>query len=170
MIFRLTQKLNAKIKTGTLADMPLDDDPYADWSASLFVVGRVQYILVTNTKTLYSVVMYGKGITDDSEFIDRALSGIKEFMEDDGQGDVFRRLVAPCASSVQFAKALDRSVTGSMNDLVKLSTYMLAAGEFSPHDVSFKLNKTPMSALGFERPLCGMPRNAFVAMVKSRES
>jgi hypothetical protein len=114
--------------------------------------------------------LFAKGITDASVFIDRALSGIREFMEADGHEDAFRRLVAPSVSSVQFAKALNRSVTGSMNDLVKLATYMLATGDLSPHDVGFKLNKTPMSALGFKQPLCGMPRNAFEAMVEGGES
>ena len=37
MIFRLSQKLNAKIKAGTLRMLPLDENPFADWSAHLFV-------------------------------------------------------------------------------------------------------------------------------------
>jgi hypothetical protein len=42
MIFRLSQKLNTKIKTGKLAEMPLDQNPYADWSCHLFTAGRRQ--------------------------------------------------------------------------------------------------------------------------------
>ena len=41
MIFRRSQKLNTKIKAGTLAALPLEDNPFADWSAGLFLVGRV---------------------------------------------------------------------------------------------------------------------------------
>jgi hypothetical protein len=63
MIFRLSQKLNVRVKAGTLVVLPLDDDPYADWSAHLFAAGRNQFILLTNTKSLYSTVMLGKGIT-----------------------------------------------------------------------------------------------------------
>ena len=72
MIFRLSQKLNTKIKAGALRALPLDDNPFADWSAHLFVADRTQYILVSNTKSLYSTVMFGKGITDDGHFIERA--------------------------------------------------------------------------------------------------
>jgi hypothetical protein len=54
MIFRLSQELNTKIKTGTLATVPLDENPFADWSAALFVAGHTQYILVSNTKSLFS--------------------------------------------------------------------------------------------------------------------
>lgn len=60
MIFRLSQKLATKLKEGNLPTVPLDSNPYADWSAHLFTADRTQYIIVTNTKALYSVVMYGK--------------------------------------------------------------------------------------------------------------
>ena len=84
MIFRLSEKLNTKIKAGKLTDMPLDETPYADWSCHLFTADRTQYIILSNTKSLYSCVMYGKGITNDGVFIERALSTIREFMADDG--------------------------------------------------------------------------------------
>ena len=61
MIFRLSQKLNTKIKADKLTDMPLDDNPYADWSCHLFTADRTQYIIMCNTKSLYSCVMYGRG-------------------------------------------------------------------------------------------------------------
>jgi hypothetical protein len=147
MIFRLSQKLNAKIKAGVLRALPLDENPLADWSAHLFVAGRAQYLLVSNTRSLYSSVLYGKVVTTDSHFIGRALGGIREFMEADGQAFAYWRLIAPATASVRFAKALDRSVTGSMNDLIKHATYWLAGGDESPFDVGFRLNEIPMSAL-----------------------
>ena len=60
MILRLSQKLCTKIKAGSLKTMPLDENPFADWSAHLFVVDRTQYIIVSNTASIYSCVMYGK--------------------------------------------------------------------------------------------------------------
>jgi hypothetical protein len=96
---------------------------------------------------LYSVVFYGKGITDYSEFISRALSALREFMEDDGQGFVYQRLIAPTSESVKFAKALDRSVIGSINELVKFATCYLEDGDTSPFEVGFKLDDVLLSAL-----------------------
>lgn len=113
MIFRLSQKLRAKIKADSLAEMPLDEPPYADWSAHLFTADRAQYVILTNTASLYSCVMFGKGITDDSRFIERALSTIREFMEDDVQQSVYRDFIEPASGKVCFAKALNRSVTGT---------------------------------------------------------
>src|SRR5437764_15417875 len=107
MIFRLSNTLNAKIKAGTLATLPLDENPFADWSAGLFLVGRSQYILVTNTKSLYSTVLPGKGVTDKKTFIERALSSIREFMDAEGQEGVYEGFVAPVSGAVRFAKALN---------------------------------------------------------------
>ncbi|MCZ2342613.1 MAG: hypothetical protein LC104_12605 [Bacteroidales bacterium] len=162
MIFRLSQNLNTKIKAGKLAEMPLDENPYADWSCHLFTADRTQYILLSNTASLYSCVMYGKGITADSRFIERALSTIREFMEDDGQAFVYQKFIAPASSTVSFAKALNRKVTGSMNELVMAATSSLESGEVAPHDVGFGLNNLLLSAITSEEDRgYGRPKDAF---------
>ena len=166
MIFRLSQKLSKKLKTAATDTLPLDENPYADWSARLFTADRTQYIILTNTKSLYSVVMYGRGITNDSQFIERALSNIREFMEDDGQEFVYRRFIAPASGTIRFGKALNRSVTGSMNDLIKFAKMWLTEDDMSPHDVGFKLNGVLLSALGKPRGY-EKPREAFKLLADS---
>ncbi len=165
MIFRLSEKLNAKIKATTLATLPLDENPFADWSAGLFLVGRSQYILVTNTKSLYSTVLPGKGVTDEKTFVERALSSLREFLDADGQEGVYERLVAPVSGSVRFAKALNRSVTGSMSDMTKHAAFWLAAGDVSPVEIGSRLKGVPMSALKHDGSTHGFPRDAFKAIV-----
>jgi hypothetical protein len=166
MIFRLSQRLNTKLKTGTLAVLPLVENPFADWSAHLFTADRTQYILVCNTKSLYSTVLYGTGITHDGQFIDRALSSIREFMQDDGQQFTYHRFIAPATATVRFAKALNRSVTGSMNDLIVHATVWLTEGDLSPHEVGFRLNGIPFSSLvGPGGDAYGTPREVFKALL-----
>ena len=152
MIFRLSQKLNTKIKAGTLGAQALHENPFADWSAHIFSADRTQYIIICNTRSLYSTVMYAKGITNDNLFITRALGGLRELMEDDGQEFIYTRLISPASATVRFAKALDRSVTGSVNDLIYHATMCLIEDEMSPHDVGFKLNEIPFSALAYANP------------------
>ena len=165
MIFRLSQKLNAKIKAGTLRTLPLDENPFADWSAHLFIADRTQYILLSNTKSLYSTVMYGKGITNDSSFIERALSNIREFLQDDGLEFVYQRFIAPASASVRFAKALNRSVTGSINELIQQAAAWLAEGDQSPQDASVRLNDILLSTLAQSKLASyGKPRDAFRAL------
>lgn len=166
MILRLSQKLCTKIKAGSLKTMPLDDNPFVDWSAHLFVADRTQYIIVSNTKSLYSTVLFGKGITNDSHFIERVLGSIREFMEDDGQSFVYHRFIAPASGAVSFAKALNRSVTGSINDLIRFATALLVESEISPHDVGFKLNDFLLSAIASSKSeKYGKPREAFKSLV-----
>lgn len=167
MILRLSQKLNSKIKAGQLGELPLDENPFADWSSHLFVVNRTQYIIVSNTASLYSCVMDGKGITNDGRFIERALSTIREFMEADGLSDVYQRFVTSSSGNVTFAKALNRKVTGSLNELVMLATYALESGDTAPHQVGFELNGLLLSAIAAsKREGYGRPREAFLRLME----
>jgi hypothetical protein len=167
MIFRLTHKLATKIKAGALRALPPHESPLADWSAHLFVAGRARYVLLSNTKSLYSTVIYGKGITTDGHLVGRALGGIREVMEAGGRGAAYERLIAPAGATVRLAKALNRSVTGSMNDLAKHAAYWLAAGDVSPPEVGSRLNAIPMSALKHGGSPYGFPRDVFEALVGS---
>ena len=165
MILRLSQKLNTKIKAGKLTEMPLDENPYADWSCHLFTAGRTQYIILTNTASFYSCIMLGRGITDDSTFISRALETIGGFTADDGQQFIYRKFIAPSAATVSFAKALNRSVTGSMNDHIHAAKFMLEDG-MAPSEIGYRLNETPMSALtGPDGRKYGYPKKVFVNLV-----
>ncbi len=152
MILRITQKLGKKIKFQPCESMPLDKNPYADWSAHLFTVHRVQYIILTNTASLYSVVMFGEGITNDNTFIKEALSYMELFMAEDGNGSIFERDIAHETLNVYFSKSINRSVTGSMNDLVSGAKLYLGDGDESPYQVSVRLNQTPMSYLSYDNP------------------
>jgi hypothetical protein len=152
MIIRVSQKLAKKLKLSAPRPVPLDPNPFADWSAHLFTADRTQYLILTNTPSLYSTVFYARGITHDSSFLDRALSALREFMVEDGQEFTYRLLIAPASESVRFAAALNRSVTGSMNDLIYHAQMWLTEGDLSPFDASFKLNEMPMSALSYRNP------------------
>lgn len=152
MVIRLTQKLATKIGVAPTSVIALDPNPFADWSGHLFTADRTQYVMLTNTASLYSAVLYGRGITDDGQFLNRGLGAIREVMVDDGLEFIYGRLVAPSTAKITFSKSLNRSVTGSINDLVNCAKAWLTEGELSPHDVSFKLNEMPMSAIGYAYP------------------
>ena len=132
--------------------LPLDPNPFADWSGHLFTADRTQFVILTNTASLYSTVFHGRGIPSESPFIERALSSLRELMEDDGLSFIYQRFIAPASGTVQFSKALNRSVTGSMNDLIFHAKMWLTEGELSPHDTAFKLNEIPFSPFKYRNP------------------
>ena len=152
MILRLSQKLATKLKTSPKVYAPPDANPFADWSAHLFTADRAQYILIANTASLYSVVTYGRGITDDGDFIGAALTAMREYMVIDGTEFIYRRFVAPASKEVRFSKALNRSVTGSRNDLIYHAKFQLVELEMSPFDSASALNAIPFSPLGYKNP------------------
>ncbi len=163
MIFRLSQKLSAKIKVRTFADLPPHEKPICDWSAHGFVAVRKHYILVTNTKSLRSTLMCGKGIANENEFVKQALSSIRELAA------TFDSHIAHFSDAVMFGKSLNRSVTGSMNDMIRQATDMLSDGDLSLVEIATKLNRIPMSALGEKRADYGYPRDVFAEMLEEAE-
>jgi hypothetical protein len=167
MIFRLSTKLSAKLKVALRDVLPADPDPFADWSGHVFTADRTQFLIVTNTASLYSTVFPGSGVSSDRQFIERALDSLREFMAEDGLSFIQQRFIAPASGDtqspetpfpeshfpeVQFSKALNRSVTGSMNDLIFHAKAWLTDGELSPHETAFKLNDIPFAAFQYRKP------------------
>ena len=162
MILRLSQKLAKKIKVGKLVEMPLAENPFADWSCHVFTADRTQYIIVCNTASMYSCVMYARGIGNDTQFIQLVLDLIREFTDDDGEAETYQQHIAPASGSIRFAKALNRSVTGSINELVMTAGIYLTEHDMAPHDVGFKLNNFRLSAIaGEDGDKYGKPKEAF---------
>jgi hypothetical protein len=165
MILRFSQKLATKLKVRLSAVMPQGENPFADWTASLFTAGRTPFVLLTNTASLYSAVFYGRGITDDARFLALALDAIREALEHDGQEAIYQHFIAPTTGVVQLSKALNRSVTGSMNDLIVHAKMWLTEGDLSPHETSIRLNDIPFSPLQYRKP-----REVFGALAEGRKA
>ena len=153
MIVRISAKLGRKIHVSPDSVLPADPNPFGDWSAHLLTADRIQYILITNTASLFSMVMFGRGSTDAGSFLDRMTSCMSDFIRATGHGHVFERLIVPSLDRMLFSRALSRSVTGSMNELVFHAQMRLVEDRMSPYDVSLYLNEMPMSSLEHITPI-----------------
>ncbi len=159
MIFRLTQKLGKKIKVSPSLCLAPDMNPFADWTANIFRVEHVQFIILTNSASLYSVMMPGRGITDDDKFVSLSLKSMREYMTHDGLDDIYLRHIAPDTQSISFSKTGDRRVLGSMNDLIfSAKVHMIEQGK-SPFHASRDINHMPLSMINY-----GYPIEAFLAL------
>ena len=154
MILRLTTKLAQKIGLAPLPALPCDKGkpPLLDWHAHLFKVQRTQYILATNTQSLYSLVMPGRGITNGRQFIQALSSGLQDFLVGQGQQPNAIMDLLPPDRDAAFAKITDRRILGSMNDLIFQSKIRMGEGQQTPFTVSYYLNETPMSYLQYRSP------------------
>jgi hypothetical protein len=82
-------------------------------------------------------------------------------VEDEGQGGAYQRFIAPTSATVRFAKALNRSLTGSMTDMTEHAAFWLAEGDLSPFETGTWLKEIPMTALKHDGSTHGVPRGAF---------
>jgi hypothetical protein len=156
MIFRLTLKLAKKLGLGPLPALSSDKNrnPLLDWHAHVFTAQRLQYIILTNTASLYSLVMPGRGIANDRQFVRGARSCMKELLDIDVAETLFAETIEPATEDGKalFSKSTDRRVAGSMNDLIFQAKFYLAEGYKSPHDTAILINESPMSYLNYDKP------------------
>jgi hypothetical protein len=159
MIFRLTQKMAKKIKESPNINYSLAANPYTDWSAHLFTADRMQYLIITNTASLYSIISYARGMTDMDSFIKYSLGYMAEYLSGDGFGFQFRRLIVPNAKETVFSKLLDRRVISSINELIRIAKFYLIEDGLSPFDASQGINDIAMSCINYDKP-----KEAFIKM------
>ena len=81
----------------------------------------------------------------------------------DGHESIFEKFIVPSMDIVRFSKALNRSVTGSMNDFIFQAKYELIEPELSLNEISFRLNESPMSYLDYDTP-----KNVFKELANNR--
>ncbi|NMC43131.1 MAG: hypothetical protein GYA46_04360 [candidate division Zixibacteria bacterium] len=153
MIFRITQRLARKIKVTPAAAVPPHENPFLDWTANLFMVSRWQCILLTNTKTLYSAVLPGKGVPNERALVECGMKALRDNMMLDGIANIFDMAIAPDLESVSLCKAGDRSVLASMNQLIyQVKCDLMEIGHPLPL-VNHRLNRTIMSKLKYHFPV-----------------
>ena len=132
MICRLSKKLAQKVKKIDLPAIPPHSNPFLDWHAHLFTSNHVQYIMATNSSSLFSVFMYGAGVTNDGEFIFRLTDTLKEVLHGIDADLISYRIIVPGLKNVRFAKSQDRRVIGSMNDNLSFAKFVVGVNERRP--------------------------------------
>ena len=152
MIVRLSQKLARKLKERDLSVVPVHENPYLDWHAHLFTHRRSQYIMVTNCASLFSVFMHGAGVTNISRFYDNFSANLHGILRELNADLIYQRIIAPVAGNICPAKAQDRKIIGTMNEIVFESKYTLDMVNISPYDLSFKINENNMRLIKYKTP------------------
>ncbi|MDD4050581.1 MAG: hypothetical protein PHR28_01605 [candidate division Zixibacteria bacterium] len=161
MILRVTQKLARKIKVAPASCLDPDPEPYGDWTANLFVAARRQYIIISNTRSLFTVLTFGREITDKDEFINRFLMVLELFLTRQRLEPIYFGRIAPASETIVFSKTGDKRVLGSMNDLVIEARTAIAYRGRSLFDAAAGMNDMPMGMLKYH-----FPRKEFLALLE----
>ncbi len=159
MIFRLTGKLSQKLHVRPEEALPLHECPYADWSACVFIANRRHYVLLSNTASLFSVVIPGAGIADADTFCARALEAINDRLKEAGCGDLWLQTQNAHGTDIRFSKGLNPSVTAGVTALVKYCKRLEERREMTPDEWGRLACRYPMKMLGD-----ASPEEAFAAL------
>jgi len=124
---------------------------FGPWHANLIRIARRKCILFTNDRTLYSFLVPGVKKKDD--FHDLFLMNLNAQLAAEGlrQGEILKALDE--YTEIAIAPTSNRSVLGSMNDLVNQVEFLISrAGGLEKADmlrVNMMLNRVPMGALKY---------------------
>jgi hypothetical protein len=158
VIFRLTRRLAAKLGVEPVPSLPSAGNPLHDWTGHLFVAGRGQYIIVTNSVTLYSVVIPGGECRTAGTFVGAFTEELGGVLNRDGLGLLSSGVIPDLSKNLIFCRASDRRALGSINDFVfGAKVYIIEAGLPLP-EVSRRLNQTPMKLIKYGVPCDEMSR------------
>jgi hypothetical protein len=124
----------------------------ADWCAHEFRFSRYRYLIFCNTASLCPVVMLATGVTDGEKLMMRMVGGLQTCLRGGALEQQFQQQILPAGPALQWAPIPDRSVLGSINELVFLAKCFLEARDDGPEQLSRRLAHTPMMALGGKSP------------------
>ena len=151
IVFRGTQKLlkEVRLRKEDLADP--GEGFMGSWFVNVFYLERRKSVLITNDKTLYSVLLWGLRRPDFDNLGARFIAGLASNLKRDGFDTGLIASVCMACHPVEWTTTNSRSVLGSMNDMIHCSKYMVGLQRQTiEREIAYlncELNRTPMSAL-----------------------
>lgn len=152
MTIRPTKMLARKLRLGAVpVAMPVVTNRVTDWCAHEFLVSRRRYLIFCNTASLYPVVTEARGVTGEDALVRRLQAALRLNLADGPHAFAYERWIATCGAGVQWAPIPDRSVLGTINDLIFEVKWGLRDGK-SLAELSGWLAQTPLTVLGMNSP------------------
>ena len=153
MIIRVTGKRAKQVGINPMDSLPLADNPVTDWTCRVFELHKNESLmLITNTASLYSFLTPANGLETTEQFGNGLGHYLERQLLADNFWSIFKKRLVPEMYDILLTKALNRSVSGSMTDMIKLAKYMLIEDGKSLEETSAQLNETPFKAIDYTHP------------------
>ncbi len=153
MVFRFTKNAAKKLKLPPLTTVGPSPDLFYEWFVNVFHTSqRYKYFIITNAATLYSVIIHGKGVVDDSILYRDFFSMLELLLKDNECEFIYKRFIEPNKNGMTLSNTNNRSILSSMNDLIINSKYALDQDGLSPFEASKEINEMPMGFIHMESP------------------
>lgn len=132
----------------------IKDISLSTWYARLFFYNRRKCLLFTNTNTLFSFVVRDVKRQQIKNLHELFINGLIETLKNENfTSDEIEKVMSIC-KEFKYGKSTDRSVIGSMNDLIlQYESFIYTRslrGNLDFADIGRNLNRNPMSAIGMK--------------------
>ncbi len=145
-----TLKLSKRLPYSTVETTLPSTNKLGDWSANSFNVGRYPCILITNERTLLSVVL---PLKQSSTFWPRFVLSLQALLKAIGVPDKLVDEELREYAQVQLTRKTNRHTLGSMNDLVyNVQARFQIDGNPSLEDIALDLSRIPCGPLKYALP------------------
>ena len=141
---KLAKQLGLRLPATT---PPVVSSRVADWCVHTFPMDEESWLIFCNTASLYPVFSKGLNVTDDETLIRRAVGMILQILPENGYAAQAEIIEKELMLGVQWAPIPDRSVLGSINDLVQSAGYHFDDANLTPAILSQRL--VPCNAYNF---------------------
>lgn len=152
MLFRLSKATADKLKVPLLPNI-VPDINHDEWHAHTFRAGRLQFILVTHTSTLYSVLLRGAQISTPGQFVNNFQKILEMVLNQICITEAYTRYAKTKQPDVIFARTVDRRIIGSVNEKVHMVKFYLADNILDLIQISARLNEVPMGMYNYASPV-----------------
>jgi hypothetical protein len=110
MIIRLSHSMMKKLGLAVTETLPSAPHPLCDWALHLYRYQRTQYIISTNTTSLSSFILAGRGISNQRSFLNQFVLSLREHHRLLGMAGAYDQILAPCEATTHWSKVGNRSV------------------------------------------------------------
>ena len=150
LTLRPTKKLAKQLGLRIPSAPPVVKSRVADWCVHIFPIGQEPWLIFCNTASLYPVFAKGLGVTDDETLIRRAVGMVLLVLRENGYSPQAKIIERDLTLGVQWAPIPDRSVLGSVSEMIWLADPHFDDANLTPAILSQRLGTTPMSTLGMK--------------------
>ncbi len=143
-----------------LKELPVDTEAAQDkpsllgnWHANLLLIERRKCVLFTNDTTLYSLFVPRLTKPDFQKLASIFISNLAANFTYEGLDKYVNAIIEECQYNLSFSRSSNRSVLGSMNDIVNMiNAYLYQHGgleNVNCPELNHELNRIPLKAIKY---------------------
>jgi hypothetical protein len=147
MIFRLTTKAKEQLNISKLVELEpsIEKDFFFEWYVNIVFINHKKYFLLTEAKTLFSIIKHTKGISNVIQFEGYMGQILAEVLNDLIEGPKLETLKM---KNTVYGKTENNNVRRAQIDHFYHAKHLVADGRNT-----FEVNRYPVASIGFKMPV-----------------